>query len=144
MSQENVELVRGLQPGPAVDLVQVFRDEGVAGGMLKAMAPFLHPDFEAIARTSIQDVSGAGLEGLRDVWLEWLQPWESYRVEIEDVIDVGDQAVVLVRDYGRRTGSDAEVAMTAAAVWTVRHGLIVRAEFYAERGEALDAAGLSE
>ena len=89
-------------------------------------------------------VSRVGLNGLREVWLEWLEPWESYRAEIEDVIDAGDQAVVLSRDYGRRKGSDAEVPLRAGAVWTVRDGKIARADFYPERAEALEAVGLAE
>lgn len=144
MSQENVELVRQLQPGPDVDLVEALRDEAVAQAMLEGMAPFVHPDFVSVGITSMQGVSGIGLHGLRDVWLDWLEPWASYRVEIQDVIDAGEQAVVLIRDFGRRKGSDAEVSILAAAVWTVREGKIARAEFYTDRTEALKAVGLSE
>ena len=75
MSQQTVELVRRLQPGPDIDLVQGFRDDALA------------------------------------------------------------------RDFGRRKGSDAEVSLTAAGVWTVRDGRIARAEFYAERAEALQRRG---
>ena len=107
------------------------------------MAPFVHSDFEAVARTSLEAPSGAGLRGLRVIWLEWLAPWESYRVEVEDVIDAGDRAVVLIRDFGRQEGSRAEVSIRAGAVWTVRDGRIARVEFYSDRSEAIQAAGLS-
>jgi len=142
MSRENVELVRRLQPGPEVDLAQVLRDDALAEALLGAMAPFMHLDFEAVARTSLERPSGAGLQGLREIWLEWLAPWESYRVEVEDVIDAGDQALVLIRDFGRQEGSHAEVSITAGAVWTVRGGRIARVEFYSDRAEAFKAAGL--
>ena len=72
----------------------------------------------------------------------WLEPWENYRTEIEDVLDAGDQTVVLVRDYGRRKGSDAEVSQRAAAIWTVHDGKIARADFYTDRDEALEAVRL--
>jgi ketosteroid isomerase-like protein len=144
MSRENVQLVRRLQPGPEVDLAQVLRDDTLAEALLGAMAPFVHTDFEAIARTSLEAPSGAGLRGLREIWLEWLAPWESYRVEVQDVLDAGDQAVVMIRDFGRQKGSQAEVSITAGAVWTVRDGRIARVEFYSDRAEALEAAGLSE
>ena len=117
MSQQTVELVRRLQPGPDIDLARAFRDDALAQGLLDALAPFVHPGFEAIAKTSMEHVAGTGLQGLREVWLEWLQPWAHYRVEVEDVLDAGDRAVVLARDFGRRKGSDAEVSLTAAGVW---------------------------
>jgi hypothetical protein len=36
------------------------------------------------------------------VWLDWLAPWESYRAEIAEVIDAGDQVLVIADDYRRR------------------------------------------
>jgi ketosteroid isomerase-like protein len=99
VSRENVELIRGLQPAPDVDLAELFRDDAAAAALLAAIAPLFRADFE--------------------------------------------KTVVLVRDYGLRKGSDAEVAVRAAAVWTVREGKVARAEFYADRAEALEAVGLS-
>jgi ketosteroid isomerase-like protein len=143
MSQENVELVRRLQVGPDVDLAALFRDDTRAGRMIETIAPLFDPGF-----TCVLVLPGsrehAGLPGLRAAWREWLEPWESYRVEIEDVIDAGDAAVVLTRDYGRRRGMDAEVRLLGAAIWTVRNEKIERAEFYGDRKAALEAAGLRE
>jgi ketosteroid isomerase-like protein len=85
-----------------------------------------------------------GLEGLRALWLDWLEPWESYRVEVEDVIDAGDDAVVLVRDFGRRAGMTVEVSVVGGAVWTVRDGRVARVAFYLNRSEALKAVGMEE
>ena len=146
MSRENVELVRSLLPSPDTDLVVMFSDEGPATALMEAVAPYFHEDFEAdfIDWAPGQRIQYAGLAGLRTAWLEWLQPWQSYRTEIEDVIDAGDEVVVLTRDYGRRTGVTVEVSVVAAAVWTVRDGKIARAAFYPDRSEALEAAGLSE
>ena len=145
MSQENVELVRGLQPSHDMDLVALFRDDGSAAALGETLAPFFHEDVEIVAPTFVagQGVRFVGLEGLRAGWLEWLGPWERYRVEVEDVIDAGDDAVVLVRDYGRRTGTTAEVSNVGGAVWTVRDGKVARVAFYLDRSEALEAAGLS-
>jgi ketosteroid isomerase-like protein len=85
-----------------------------------------------------------GLQGYRDAWLDWLEPWESYRTEAEKVIDAGDDVLVLVRDHGRRAGMQAEVSMNAAAIWTVRDGKIVRATFFSDQERALEAVGLTE
>jgi ketosteroid isomerase-like protein len=146
MSQENVELVRTLQPSGDTDLVALFRDDATATALMEAVSPFFHEDFEIVAPTFVagQGERFVGLQGLRDGWLDWLGPWESYRVEVEDVIDAGDHAVVLVRDYGRRAGMAAEVGVIGGAVWTVRDGKVARVAFYLNRDEALKAAGLPE
>jgi hypothetical protein len=43
----------------------------------------------------------SGLRGWRDLWLEWLEPWESYRTEVQRVIDAGDRVFGNARDFGR-------------------------------------------
>src|SRR4051794_5904278 len=142
MSQENVELVRSLQPQPDADLVTLFLDDGV----LEALAPFFHEKFEVLGPNGVTEhgEGNVGLDGLRALWLDWLDPWESYRTEIEDVIDAGDEVVVLPRDHARRRGMEVEVSLMGATVWTVRDRKISRVAFYLDRAEALDAVGLSE
>ena len=146
MSQENVELVRGLQPSRDTDLVATFRDDATAAAVMETLSPFFHEDVEIVAPSFVagEGVRFVGLEGLRAGWLDWLEPWESYRVEVEDVIDAGDDAVVLVRDFGRRAGMTAEVSVVGGAVWTLRDGRVARVAFYLNRGEALKAVGLEE
>jgi ketosteroid isomerase-like protein len=47
-----------------------------------------------------------------------------------------------VRDFGRKEGTDVEVRSNYAAIWTVNDRKIARAEFYPDRMEAREAAGL--
>ena len=82
--------------------------------------------------------------GLRALWLDWMEAWESYRVEVEELLDAGNDVVVLVRDYGRRAGMETEVSVRGASVWTVRDGKVARIAFYPNRQEALEAAGLRD
>jgi ketosteroid isomerase-like protein len=146
MSQENVEFVRSLQPAPETDLAATLRDDAAAAVALGALRPFVHEDVEIVGPNIIsrEEITYVGLDGLRAGWLDWLAPWESYRVEIEDVIDAGDDVVVLPRDYGRRAGMAVEVGVMGGAVWTVRDGKVARIAFYLNRNEALEAVGLSE
>jgi ketosteroid isomerase-like protein len=76
--------------------------------------------------------------------LDWLKPWVAYRSEVEEAIDCGDRVLLLVRDFGRREGTDVEVRSNNAAIWTVDDGKIARAEFYTDRSEALKDVGLKE
>ena len=143
MSQENVELVRRLQPRPDADLVAVFHDEVTAAGFDRLFAAFFHPDCEAVLHLpGAEPAVYVGLDGWRNGWGDWLAPWVSYRTEIEDLLEVGEHVVVLVRDYARREPGAPEVDQIGAAVWTVRDAKVARAEFYAHRPEALEAVGL--
>lgn len=145
MSAENVELIRSLQPDPEVDIVTLFADDDAAGELADALADLLDPAFAcALCLPGAAPTTYSGLDGLRAIWRDWLAPWANYRTEIEDLIDVGEHVVVLVRDYGRREPGAPEVVMMAATIWTVRDEKIVRAEFYADRTEALAAIGLPE
>jgi ketosteroid isomerase-like protein len=144
----NVELVRELQPGPDVDVAQLFRDDEMWAAFADAAASFFDRNFECVLGGGDHDPFGGaayvGQDGLRAGWLDWLAPWASYRTEIEEVIDVGERVLVLIRDFGRREGSEQEVEVIGAAVWTVGDGKVARAEFYADRAEALKAVGLPE
>ena len=147
MSQEDVELVRGLlEPFQDADIAVMFRDDGVSAAMIAAGSSVYAPDFEcAFIRDDVGRATYAGLDGLRAAMLDWLSPWASYRTEIEDFIDAGEgRVVVLTRDYARREGMEAEVYFVGAPVWTVRDGKVARIDFYWNRAEGLAAAGLSE
>ena len=75
---------------------------------------------------------------------EWLEGFEHWSLDVEEIFDAGDQVVAIVRQRGRPKRGGPEVEMQLALVWTFRDGLAVRMEMYASRNEALEAAGLSE
>jgi SnoaL-like domain len=85
-----------------------------------------------------------GLDGLRAAWLEWLEPWLTYRTEIKQALDAGDRVLLLTQDYGRHGGTALEVKVDGSAVWTISDGNIARADFFSFRSEAFKAAGLLE
>ncbi len=145
MSQENVELVTRLQPAPEVDIAELFRNDDMWSALVDAISPFFHSDFESVA----PGVPGTekvhvGLDGMRAAWLEWLEPWLSYRTEIEQALDAGNRVLLLTHDYGRHGRVAQEVKVDGSAVWTISEGKIARADFFPARSEAFKAAGLSE
>jgi ketosteroid isomerase-like protein len=145
MSQENVELVTQLQPAPDVDIAELFRNDDMWSALADAVAPLFHPNFESVA----PGVPGTekvhvGLDGLRAAWLEWLEPWLTYRTEIKQALDAGDRVLLLTDDYGRHEGAAQEVKVDGSAVWTISDGKIARADFFPARSEAFKAAGLEE
>ena len=145
MSQENVEVVKSLQPPPDLDLTTLFArgDEERAAKEIEAVSSLFTDDFVCVFH-SLSSEERLGLRGLRQAWLDWLEPWESYRAEIEKLSDAGDQVLVFSRDFGRRRGMTDEVEMKGISVWTVRDGKVSRAEFFPDPTDALKAVGLSE
>ncbi|CAN5233598.1 hypothetical protein BH24ACT23_BH24ACT23_08930 [soil metagenome] len=143
MSRENVDLVRSLQVGPDVDLNDLFHrdDEAAAEASAADYSPVFTEDFECVFH-GLSSEPRRGVLGMRDAWLDWLEPWETYRAEIETLVDAGDKVLLLSRDFGSRTGMASEVELFASAVWTVRDGRVARAEFFTDRPAAYAAAGL--
>ena len=144
MSPENVELIRAIYPRPDADIAKLFRDEQAFGRMRDALSPLLTNDFESVVVFPGDTSTHPGLEGFRKHWLDWLEPWATYRTVIEELIDVGDRVLLLLRDHGRREGMDVEVEVIGASIVTIRDGKLARWEDFALRADALRAAGLRE
>ena len=69
--------------------------------------------------------------------------WESSRVDLDELIDAGDQ--VISRHTGTYRGRDGiEVTVRNNLLWQFRDGAITRVVSYREREDALRAAGLAE
>ena len=144
MSQENVETIRSLMPDPETDVARMVRDlrePTLAATARDAVEPLFHPDFEAVARHTATRYPGP--DGLRDFWLDWLEPWASYYIGIEKIVDDGDRVLIAAHDRGRRRDMDAEVEVHGGSVWTFQDGKILRAEFYPS-SEAIAAIWPSE
>jgi ketosteroid isomerase-like protein len=85
-----------------------------------------------------------GHEGYRRVWEAGIEAWDDLRVEPDEIFDYGDQIVICGRQVGHGTGSGVLVSQPVFQVITLRRGLILRQEDFADRDAALEAAGLSE
>jgi uncharacterized protein len=133
MSQENVEIVRRY-------LAAYER------GGLDASAEFWHPDINWRAAEGALDDVGLmeGPGALRHYYEQWEDAFESGRVEVEELVDAGDQVVAVVRGIARMKESEAEVDLRYAIVLSIRDGKIAAGREYFTRSEALEAAGLSE
>jgi hypothetical protein len=143
MSRQNVELVRALHPQPGTDIALLFRDEDGFARLRESLSPLLTDDFQSVMAFP-GGSTYAGLEGLRKNWVDWLEPWATYRTTIDELIDAGEHVVVFFRDHGRRVDMETEVEIIGATIWTIRGGKLAQIKSYAGRAEALEAAGLSE
>jgi len=73
---------------------------------------------------------------------EWLDTWDDWEFEVEELLDAGERVVAIVRQRGRSKATGVSVEMHFAQVWTLRDGKQIRMEMYSNPEEALEAAGL--
>jgi len=85
-----------------------------------------------------------GRENARRFLEDLFEPFEEVVAEPEQFLENGDFILVLVRVRSRPSGSSGVVDNRIAHLWTVQDGALVRMQIFAERSEALEAAGIAE
>jgi ketosteroid isomerase-like protein len=132
MPQENVEIVRA-----AIDAwSRGDWDEAVKDAA---------PDIELDNTRDLGEWRGVHTTPgeVKRTWKRFTEPWESIRIEVDEVIEAGDQVVSrqMVTFRGR---AGIEVNARFSYLWTFRDGAITHLVSYPELEDALEAAGLSE
>ena len=82
-----------------------------------------------------------GREAAADYMRGFLDQWDGFRVEAEEMAEVGDLIVVTERQRGTGKTSRLEMSQTAYAVWRFEGGLVVEVRWDLDRARALAAAG---
>ena len=135
MTQENVEVVRRV--------TDVMDAEGFAAA-LPVFLKAAHPDVEWREDPAWPgSATYRGVEQVRQVILDRMATLD-FDQQTEDLIDVDDKVVVLVRWVGRGKASGAQGEISMAMVWTVQEQAITSIEFFLDRAQAVEAAGLRE
>jgi ketosteroid isomerase-like protein len=103
---------------------------------------YFHPDAELIVPATLPD---PGVYSGRDKLFRWFASWyttlfDSWRVEILEMSQLGKAVVVEHRLHGRGRASGVEVIQDSASVNTVRDGVIVRAQPQASLEDAVRVA----
>ena len=77
---------------------------------------------------------------------DWFKsfPFEAWELELEEVLNPGDQVVAMGRQRGRGASSGVAAELEFAQICTLRDGQVVRVDTYLDREKALEAAGLRE
>jgi len=85
-----------------------------------------------------------GLDQFMGFLQRWVEPYEDWQIDVEEVIDSGgDRVVAVLHQKGRLRDSESWVEMHYAIVYTVRAGRLQRAQVYATPDEALQSVGLA-
>jgi ketosteroid isomerase-like protein len=125
MSHDNVELVR------------------------RAYEAFSRRDFAAVQAMLHRDVrfqttveTHHGPDGVA----EWIRRadhiFDSFAIDVEELIDAGDRVVAVVHERGQGKDSGLSIDQDFAHVWSVSGGRISDFQSFTERAAALDAIGL--
>jgi hypothetical protein len=64
-------------------------------------------------------------------------------VDVEDIREAGDNALVMLHQRAKGKGSEVEVEIKAFGVYTFDESGVVRIQLFTEREPALAAAGLT-
>jgi uncharacterized protein len=134
MSQENVEIVR--------EAMDAFNRRD-----FDAFVPRFQPDVEWDDSEGFPGVGGVyhGRAGVREWWETWLEAWESFHFEIEEITEgSGDRVLFGGLGTGRGKGSGVE---TQARTWYVlwfEDGKLAGRKLFWTRDDAIEAAGLRE
>jgi ketosteroid isomerase-like protein len=134
MSQENVEVVRGLYARSGGDPNHFF--EMLADDVEIVAASHLLPDHPEFIR---------GKGDVIDFYRHYWGTWDDYVLEPAEIIDAGANRVLVVHhERGRGKGSGVPFEHRWAVLYTLAAGKLVRVEAFSTREEALEAAGLRE
>jgi len=85
-----------------------------------------------------------GHEGVARATQRWIEPYETFSIELEQIIGEGDRLVSVHLVRGRARHSGIEVEAQIAYVWTFGDGKISHFRSYRNPEEALKAVGLRE
>jgi ketosteroid isomerase-like protein len=126
MSQENVEVVRAsfdaLEQGDVEGALSYYSEDVV-----------FHPL-----------VAGPyhGRAGVVEQMAVWMEEFNDFWFEVDELIDAGDDVLLLWRQGGEGKASGVTVADDGATIFRVEDAQIVGARVFADRAEAMEASGL--
>jgi hypothetical protein len=74
----------------------------------------------------------------------WRGPYDDWHLTLDDVLDPGGEHILaLMTQKGKLRGSDSDVQLQFALLYTIRGGLIQCMQVYSLRAEGPEAAGLA-
>jgi ketosteroid isomerase-like protein len=133
MSEENVEVIR--------QMLEAFDRRDRA-----AWLAFLDQDYEVVTSRFWPEAAPVrGPEAAWEFYVKTTEAFERYPIRNSEILDAGpDKVLIHLRYEARGRASGAEVEVNYWVLNTFREGRLARDEWFADRADALEAAGLSE
>jgi ketosteroid isomerase-like protein len=149
MSQEEVALVIAVFSvggDPRVEMGELMRDDQHWALHAHKFSPDLEVRFMNPGDIDVEVMQQEfhGLDGLRQGWDVWMEPWDEFRITVDDVIDAGNgKILVLASAVGLMRGTGAEVPQEVASLSRIEDGRITGVGFYLDQAQARRDAGLA-
>jgi uncharacterized protein len=140
MSRENVELIRRMYTiGEAMSL------DDLLAALPELIPRIADPKIEWVESPNrVERRTYRGQEGVRQAIQHWLEDFDEYSYEAEEIIDCGDDVLVVAHEEGRGAASGVTVSAESFQLFTIRDGKVLRFRGFTDRASALEAAGLPE
>jgi len=120
-----------------VDILREAYDALNQGDVESALG-VLEPDAEWQEHSDLPEAGTyRSRDAIRTFLLGYLESWDEFRQETEELIDSGDRVAVVLRMAAKGKGSGIEVEARYAHLWTLRDGKGVRVDAYADPDAAL-------
>jgi ketosteroid isomerase-like protein len=145
MSSEHVTLVNALLAELPTEFEDVADHEQIRRRGEETLARHAAPGFDFVMAgpDPAFKQTATGIEGFGEAWFDWLAAFESFRIDVGELIDAGEHVLALVRLSGRTRTGGVPIEQPGAAVFTCRNGKITRIEFHLDLDRAYAAAGLT-
>ncbi len=130
MSEANVELLRSVYAQTARGDFTVYS--------------LLPDDLELVIAPQMPDAGTYRGEHARRWLRAWVDSFDGLKLKAVELTDAGERVLTEFVQRGSPRNSDAPIALRSWAVTTFQEGALKRIELFMARGEALEAAGLSE
>jgi ketosteroid isomerase-like protein len=125
--------------GAIYDAMNHPRDDSVLLSLIDERAEFINPDH------AVDPGIRYGHKGFLAALASLDNAFDEHGQEVERLVDVGDDRVLaftIFRARGRDSGAQLEVA--EQNLWTLADGKVTRYEWFHDREQALEAAGIEE
>jgi ketosteroid isomerase-like protein len=107
-----------------------------------AFAELTHPQMEWAPFENNHTLSH-GLDGAKQIRTAWLEAWAEHRLEVEEMLEAGEELVVTIQIVSRGRESGVEVDVRLYGHMRVRDGKVAYLYEHVDRADALRAAGIT-
>lgn len=118
------------------------RTRGRIGDWLETLDPEIEWDISGYPVAGFPQRGSGRNEFVAHVTKYW-SLWNDYTQDVKEMVEAGDDVVVVLREHARLRNSDADLEREVAAVWTIEGGRRVRFRAFASREDAMSALGES-
>jgi ketosteroid isomerase-like protein len=135
-------LTSGILEGMAADKVELARAffKAYEEGGPEAAREFVHPDFEMVQLPLHPETGTYGRAAAEQSVEDWRAAFDDFSAKPEELVEIGGQVVVAIRERGRLKDSGVEVDHLYGSLTTIRDGKLLRLEWYDSPDDAHKAA----